>query len=266
MLGQGESSSFAGHHYRVCRCLRGRVVAEDSLSGGNCGGGLNDAGSDRAHLIRVLVWAKPAVMRAGLEAIVQSDSRLELAGAGSRTADLATALRQFAPDAVLLDAADAPVAQLLPGGSFSQQPGLASAPAFVVLLEPGRRNHILRALQSGARAVIARDAHPSEITGALAAAHDGLAAFSPEILDLLLPVSTELPGEGELPPGEPLSERESAVLALMAEGSGNRDIAVRLNISENTVKFHVSSILSKLGAATRTEAVTRGYKEGLILL
>jgi DNA-binding NarL/FixJ family response regulator len=56
------------------------------------------------------------------------------------------------------------------------------------------------------------------------------------------------------------------VLALMAEGTGNREIAVRLNISENTVKFHVSSILNKLGAATRTEAVTRGYREGLILI
>jgi len=52
----------------------------------------------------------------------------------------------------------------------------------------------------------------------------------------------------------------------MAEGAGNKEIAARLRISENTVKFHVSSILNKLGAATRTEAVTRGYKEGLILM
>ena len=52
----------------------------------------------------------------------------------------------------------------------------------------------------------------------------------------------------------------------MAEGAGNKEIAARLHISEHTVKFHVSSILNKLGAATRTEAVTRGYKEGLILM
>jgi len=212
-------------------------------------------------LIRVLVWAKSAITRAGLEAIVQADSRLELAGAGSRTADLLTALRQFAPDVVLLDAGGTEVARLPPGLS---DPSVA--PAIVVLLEPSRRSDILRALQAGVRGVIARDAHPGEITAALEAAHDGLAAFSPEILDLLLPASAELAGEGELPPAEPLSERESEVLALMAEGAGNKEIAARLQISENTVKFHVSSILNKLGAATRTEAVTRGYKEGLILM
>jgi DNA-binding NarL/FixJ family response regulator len=210
---------------------------------------------------RVLVWAKPAVTRAGLEAIVQGDSRLELAGPGSRTADLLAALRLFTPDVVLLDAGNSPVARLLPGLSDP-----SSAPAFVMLMEPARRSDVLRALQSGVRAVIARDAHPSEITAALHAAHDGLAVFSPEILDMLLPASAELAGEGELPPGEPLSERESMVLALMAEGAGNREIAARLSISENTVKFHVSSILNKLGAATRTEAVTRGYREGLILI
>jgi DNA-binding NarL/FixJ family response regulator len=199
-------------------------------------------------------------MRAGLEAIVQGDSRLELSGAGSRTADLLTALRQFAPDVVLLDAGDKAAARLMPGIS-----GPAPVPPFVLLLEPAHRSDILRALQSGVRAVIARDAHPSEITAALQAAHDGLAVFSPEILDMLLPASTELAGE-ELPPGEPLSGRESEVLALMAEGAGNREIAARLNISENTAKFHVSSILNKLGASTRTEAVTRGYREGLILI
>ena len=83
---------------------------------------------------------------------------------------------------------------------------------------------------------------------------------------MLLPAGTELTGSDELPPGEPLTSRESDVLSLLAEGAGNKEIAARLGISEHTVKFHVSSILSKLGAATRTEAVTRGYKEGLILI
>jgi DNA-binding NarL/FixJ family response regulator len=211
-------------------------------------------------LIRVLVWAKPAITRAGLESIVQEDPRFELVGAGNRSTDLLAALRQSAPDTVLLDAGDTPAARLLP--NLSAPP---KAPAFAVLLEPARRSDILRALQSGARAIIARDADPREITAALAAIHDGLTVFSPEILDLLVP-STELTSEDELPPGEPLSGRESEILALMAEGAGNREIAARLNISENTVKFHVSSILNKLGAATRTEAVTRGYKEGLILI
>ena len=217
-------------------------------------------------MIRVLVWARPAITRAGLEAIVRADPRFEVTGTGSRPADLSTALRQFAPDVVLLDAADTPISRLLPGHSGSPASAGFSSPAFVVLLETAPRAGVLRTLQAGARAVIARDAHPGEITAALEAAHNGLAVFSAEILDILLPTSSEIATTGDLPPGEPLSQRESDVLALMAEGAGNKEIAARLHISENTVKFHVSSILNKLGAATRTEAVTRGYKEGLILM
>jgi len=207
------------------------------------------------------VWARPAITRAGLEAIVQSDARFEVEGAGSGIADLLAAVRQFAPDVVLLDAVDRPISRLLPDVADR-----AGAPVFVVLLQTARRADVLRALQAGVRAVLARDAHPREITAALQAAHDGLAVFSPEILDVLIPGSMELAGDGDLPPGEPLSERESDVLSLMAEGAGNKEIAARLHISDHTVKFHVSSILNKLGAATRTEAVTRGYKEGLILI
>jgi DNA-binding NarL/FixJ family response regulator len=212
-------------------------------------------------LSRVLVWAKPAITRAGLEAIVRSDPRLQLEGGGDRTADLLAALRQFVPDVVLLDIADTALWRVLPG-----LVDRAATPAFVVLLETSRRAEVVRALQAGVRGVLTRDAHPREITTALDAAHDGVAVFSPEILDVLLPSSTESAGEDYLPPGEPLTERESDVLARMAEGAGNKEIAARLHISEHTVKFHVSSILNKLGAATRTEAVTRGYKEGLILM
>jgi NarL family two-component system response regulator YdfI len=212
-------------------------------------------------LIRVLVWAKSAITRAGLEAIVQSDARFELAGSGNRSADLLSALRESTPDVLLIDLGDTSIARLLPG--FSEQPG---PPGVVVLLDTMTRSGVLRLLQAGVRAVLAPESHPREITAALEAAHDGLAAFSPEILDLLLPTSAGLASTGDLPPGEPLTERETRVLALLAEGAGNKEIAARLHISEHTVKFHVSSILGKLGAATRTEAVARGYREGLILM
>jgi len=65
---------------------------------------------------------------------------------------------------------------------------------------------------------------------------------------------------------EPLTPRESEVLRLLADGLGNRDIATTLNISEHTIKFHIHSILGKLGATSRTEAVTRGLRSGLIEL
>src|SRR6476469_6690762 len=107
---------------------------------------------------------------------MQSDARFEVEGAGSGIADLLAAVRQFAPDVVLLDAVDRPISRLLPDVADR-----AGAPVFVVLLQTARRADVLRALQAGVRAVLARDAHPREITAALQAAHDGLAVFSPEI-------------------------------------------------------------------------------------
>jgi DNA-binding NarL/FixJ family response regulator len=69
-----------------------------------------------------------------------------------------------------------------------------------------------------------------------------------------------------LVPAEELTERELQVLELLAEGIGNREIATRLKISEHTVKFHISSILGKLQASSRTEAVTYGIRQGLIVI
>ena len=212
-------------------------------------------------MIRVLVWARSPITRAGLEAIVQADPRFEVAGTVVRSADLLSAMRESTPDVVLIDLADTSISRLLPG--FSDQP---AAPAAVVLLDSIRRGDVLRALQAGVRAVLIRESPPAEITAALVAAHDGLAVFSPEILDVLLPASAELATDGDLPPGEPLTDRETNVLSLMAEGAGNKEIAARLHISEHTVKFHVASLFQKLHASSRTEAVTLGVRQGLILL
>jgi DNA-binding NarL/FixJ family response regulator len=92
----------------------------------------------------------------------------------------------------------------------------------------------------------------------------GLTVLSTDEMDALLPVPLETAAEFVPIPAETLSTRELKVLAMMAEGIGNKDIATRLNISEHTVKFHVSSILGKLGATTRGGAVARGVREGLI--
>ena len=212
-------------------------------------------------MIRVLVWARSGITRVGLEAVVHADPRFELAAGAGRSADLLTAMRELAPEVVLLDLAETSITRVLP--SLRDQP---ITPVLVALIDTIPRGDVLHLLQSGVRAILSRDSDPREITAALEAAYDGLAVFSPEILDMLLPAATELTGASELPPGEPLTSRETTVLSLLAEGAANKEIAARLGISEHTVKFHVSSILSKLGAATRTEAVTRGYREGLILI
>ena len=212
-------------------------------------------------MIRVLVWAKSTIARAGLEAIVQADERFSIARAERDSGDLLALMRACSPDVVLLDGSDSGATRL-----SAEVLQAFDGPAVVVLVENAARGEFLRHLQDGPKSLLLRDSSPTEITAALQAASDGLVVLSPEILEILWPSASELTGFAELPPGEPLTSRESEVLALLADGAGNKEIAARLRISEHTVKFHVSSILNKLGATTRTEAVTRGYKEGLIVI
>ncbi len=212
-------------------------------------------------MIRVLVWTKSRIARTGLEATVQADPRFEVVAIGDRTGDLPSAIRDFEPDVVLLDGAELGAAWHVPVSS-----NLRATPSLVVLVDGLRRVEVLRVLHSGVRAVLLRESHPDEITAALQAARDGLAVLSLEILELLLPRPYDATEAEDRGLEEPLTTREAEVLSLLAEGAGNKQIASKLHISEHTVKFHVSSILGKLGASTRTEAVTRGYKEGLILI
>ncbi len=211
-------------------------------------------------MIRVLVVASSAISRAGLESLVRADPRFTLVGDGYRPADLALLVREFQPDVLLVEAAEAPVLSRLP--TPSQAPG---APPVVLLAAQFGRADLRRALQAGVRAVLPRDVSPVEIAAAIAAVAAGLAVVTAEDLETILPAASEVREDGAFV-GEPLTTRESEVLALLAEGAGNKEIAMRLHISEHTVKFHVSSILAKLGAVSRTEAVARGLREGLIVL
>ena len=111
--------------------------------------------------------------------------------------------------------------------------------------------------RAGAGAMLHSTAEPGQIVAAIKSVALGLSVLDP----VLVPAIAENDA-----PLEDLTDRESEVLRLLAEGLGNRDIAVKLSISEHTIKFHIHSILGKLGAASRTEAVTRGLRSGLIEL
>jgi DNA-binding CsgD family transcriptional regulator len=133
------------------------------------------------------------------------------------------------------------------------------------------------------RAVLPRNVTRAELTAAIEAVAAGLFVVHPADADLLPGLrsrETEADADAGPSPGrgfsivpplndqlvEPLTRREIEVLQLLAAGLGNKEIASRLHISEHTAKFHVASILSKLGAATRTEAVTLGIRRGLVML
>jgi two-component system nitrate/nitrite response regulator NarL len=117
----------------------------------------------------------------------------------------------------------------------------------------------------GARGVLLRDSEPQVLAAAIQALAQGLVVLAPELARLwpLESQSNDLEAEAPL---EPLTERELEVLQLLALGLSNKAIARRLEISEHTAKFHVASVLGKLGAQSRTEAVVRAAQLGLVML
>jgi len=201
-------------------------------------------------VIRLLIAAPAAVTRAGLEALAASSPGVQLLGAYE---DL-SALEALRPDVVL---AALPVSDLSP-------PSDGGHPAYVLLASGAEPPWTPEALRLGVRAILPRDASAGEILAAVEAAAAGMAVIAPPELETLLSSTPAIAAAA--PVDSPLTARELEVLRMLAEGAANKTIAWKLDISEHTVKFHVASILAKLGAATRTEAVAIGVRKGLVML
>jgi NarL family two-component system response regulator YdfI len=201
-------------------------------------------------VIRVLVGARSASVRAALESVIRSSPLLEFGEALDPT--------QFSPselsgDVLLIEVEDP---------NDHDWPALADLPIPVLLLLDSKDSALLSSvLRSGIRGAISSDATPEEIESAVVAVNAGLLVTTPTSLVELLP---QQPLAQEL--AEPLTDRELEVLDLLAEGLSNKLIAHQLNISEHTVKTHVASIFAKLGASSRTEAVSQAIRRGLVML
>jgi len=208
-------------------------------------------------VIRLLIAAPSAIVRAGLESVGAQGAGIEVVAA-SGLAGLGAAIDRHQPDVVLAALEmhhDEPPEDLI---ALAAREG---APAFVVLAPDLQSSWAGDALRSGIRAVLPGDLGPREILAAVEAAAAGLAVLHPQDIPALV-------ADRPLPAAQlqTLTPREVQVLAMLAEGHGNKTIAWKLGISEHTAKFHVASILSKLNAGTRTEAVTLGIRRGLILI
>lgn len=214
------------------------------------------------RLTRVLVAASSAVVRAGLEALAAGDG-VVVVGSASSLDGLGERVAAAEPDVVLL-ALDVDEAE----GALPTLAGDGGAgPALVVLAEEADAAWAAAALRAGVRGLLPREASPAEIAAAVRGAAAGLVVLHPELAGALGPGAG--PRAAPRPVGvpvQPLTPREVEVLALLAEGFGNKAIAPRLRISEHTVKAHVASIFAKLHATTRAEAVVIGARHGLVML
>jgi DNA-binding NarL/FixJ family response regulator len=207
-------------------------------------------------VIRVLVVDDQRLVREGLSALLELVEDLQLVAVAA-DGDQAIALAdEHSPDVVLMDL---------------RMPGMDGVEAtrqirrqhpdvqVVVLTTHADDDSILAALRAGARGYLTKDAGVTEIARAVTAAHGGQALLDPQVQARLL---NSLAGDR---PG-PLTGRETEVLALIAEGLSNTQIAERLVVSEATVKTHVNRIFAKIGARDRAQAVRWAYQHGVARL
>lgn len=170
-------------------------------------------------------------------------------------------LQQIAPDAVVVDVDGPEIAHTI----IREAEGLPHGTGVIVLVDSPDPHWVTTALEAGINAILSRDVTSEEMRLAIMAAEAGLI--------LLHPSSVQDLGTQNLNPSRPspalveaLTAREREVLRLVSEGLGNKEIASRLDVSDHTVKFHISSILGKLGATSRTEAVSQGIRRGIIAI
>lgn len=207
--------------------------------------------------IRIMVVDDHAVVRNGLVTFLSVYDDFELVAEASSGEQAVNVCDQTRPDIVLMDL-------VMPGmdGATATRLIRERCPdtQVIALTSFEERELVQGALQAGAIAYLLKNVSAGELAAAIRAGHAGRPTLAPEATQALIQ-ATRYPAETV---GFDLTEREREVLALMAQGLNNNQIAEKLVVSLSTAKFHVSSVLSKLGAATRTEAVAIALQNKLV--
>jgi len=213
-------------------------------------------------MIRVLIVASSSISQSGLENLLRTSTSLQVVDVISDFGQLSENVEELQPDVVIAEITGQD--RTLPEEilKLSEEAPVAT----VLLVEDVNTERDLDAFRNGIKAVLPRNMSPAGIVAAVEAVGVGLAVLLPEGLDSLLREGTASHRAVSPPLVEALTPREIEVLGMMVEGWGNKEISTRLGISEHTVKFHVASIMGKLNASSRTEAVTSGIRHGLIML
>ena len=207
-----------------------------------------------SRVLRVLVVAGDPLARAGLVALIENLPECVIAGQSAVDERLPDDVELYQPDIIVLDLGSDPSQTIERIGDIT---GIET-PILVLISDESATAVVSTRRFNG---VLPRDVKSRVLLAALKAIEQGLTVADPQLTDILLSRGSMIDQ-----PAEPLTPRELEILQLLAEGIPNKSIALRLGISDHTVKFHVNSILGKLGVQNRTEAVSRGARLGLIKL
>ncbi|MEM1393895.1 MAG: response regulator transcription factor [Cyanobacteria bacterium P01_H01_bin.150] len=207
----------------------------------------------------VIVIAVSPVIRMGLSAMLDDNSKLTVVKSGSDIDSLTDEIIELRPDIVLLDWNSSDFESI----SLSQQ----FFSATIILLNELEDIDFGAILNAGVKGILLQTSSESEIIAAVKAVASGLVVLHPEIIDnLQLQKSANFQQQADIKSIQTLTPREIEILQMLTPGLSNKVIAKQLNISDHTVKFHISSIFQKLNVSTRTEAVAVGVRLGLIML
>lgn len=206
--------------------------------------------------IRILVADDHPMLREGLVAVLATQPDFEVVGEAGDGAEVARLARSLRPDVILLDLEMPGTDGVAALRTLQEEDSETRAVVFTAYDNDER---VLGALRAGARGYLLKGAAREEIFSAIRAVHEGGSLLQPSVTGRLLRRFEERGVDG-------LTARELEVLGLLARGLTNREIAGRLYVTERTIKFHVGSILQKLGATNRTEAVTVAAQRGLVQL
>ena len=206
--------------------------------------------------IRVMLVDDHTMVRRGLATFLNAFDDLELAGEAESGQSAFKLCEKLHPDVILMD-------MMMPdmdGATATRKIREQFPKVQVIVLTSFKEEELVKnALEAGAIGYLLKDVSANDLVKAIRAAHEGRATLSPEAAQALVHAANQPPA-----PGHDLTERERGVLALMVEGLNNTQIAGKLFVSPSTVKSHVSSILSKLGVTSRTEAVALALRHKLV--
>ena len=218
-------------------------------------------GGEGGPTIRVLIADDHAIVRKGIRALLATELDIEVVGEARNGREAVAEVQRLRPDVILMDLV-MPVAD----GLEATRRITACQPEvrILVLTSFSSDDKVFSAIQAGALGYLLKDAGPEELVRAIRQVHHGESSLHPIVARRLL---HELAAPPEPPPSEKLlTGREMDVLRLVAQGRSNRDISEDLEISEGTVRTHVSSILAKLKLSSRTQAALYALREGIASL
>ena len=212
-------------------------------------------------MVAIAIFSVDQTLRRRLEQRPRKDPAITLVGIADSPAALLALAEKHDLDVVLTG--DVPAAELLADWQARHR-----RPAWIVFLAKADEQKSLEALGAGASAVLSRSADPTEIVAVIRALASGFIVLQRPLLVALLDKSAAAaePSNRDADGDPRLTAREIEVLAALADGASNKEIARRLDISFHTVKFHVAAILDKLEAESRTEAVVKASQLGIVML